>query len=430
MKRILLVNPPIYDFTAYDFWLKPLGMLTAASKFDSSVDIDLFDFLDRCSPMMRAPSSAGNFPFSRGPFPAKIIDKPEPFKDIPRYFRRFGIERYHFQRHLTVADPYDYVLIQTTMTYWYLGVKEVIDDVRYTHPKAKIVFGGLYASLLGDHAKKIGADIVIHNECLEPLGELVSDSNLFYQSPRWDLYPKLTSAVMTLTRGCPFRCTYCATPQTTGSFSIRSFDHCIADLQLLVSLGVKDVAFYDDSLLFQSEKLFVPFLNYIIENKIEINMHTPNALHARYITFDLARLMVKAGFKTFYIGFESSDEFFQQQTGSKVVSDHLTKAVDNLVMAGADPCHITAYEILGHPDTDLQQLESSIRFVNSLGIRVMLADFSPIPTTPDGERCRKYIDLDEPLNHNKTAFPIILLGDEKVNYFKNLCKSLNRSLQK
>jgi hypothetical protein len=24
--RILLVNPPIYDFSAYDFWLKPYGM--------------------------------------------------------------------------------------------------------------------------------------------------------------------------------------------------------------------------------------------------------------------------------------------------------------------------------------------------------------------------------------------------------------------
>jgi len=28
--RILLVNPPIYDFSAYDFWLKPYGMLRAA----------------------------------------------------------------------------------------------------------------------------------------------------------------------------------------------------------------------------------------------------------------------------------------------------------------------------------------------------------------------------------------------------------------
>ena len=25
--KILLVNPPIYDFAVYDFWMKPLGLL-------------------------------------------------------------------------------------------------------------------------------------------------------------------------------------------------------------------------------------------------------------------------------------------------------------------------------------------------------------------------------------------------------------------
>jgi hypothetical protein len=28
--KILLVNPPIYDFSAYDFWLKPYGLLRVA----------------------------------------------------------------------------------------------------------------------------------------------------------------------------------------------------------------------------------------------------------------------------------------------------------------------------------------------------------------------------------------------------------------
>ena len=31
--KILLVNPPIYDFTAYDFWLKPYDLLSIASEY-------------------------------------------------------------------------------------------------------------------------------------------------------------------------------------------------------------------------------------------------------------------------------------------------------------------------------------------------------------------------------------------------------------
>ncbi len=69
-----------------------------------------------------------------------------------------------------------------------------------------------------------------------------------------------------------------------------------------------------------------------------------------------------------------------------------------------------------------------MRFVNSLGIRGMLADFSPIPGTPDGEYCRRWVDMDEPLMHNKTAFPIILLGFDETNRLKDLQRRLNRSL--
>jgi len=59
----------------------------------------------------------------------------------------------------------------------------------------------------------------------------------------------------------------------------------------------------------------------------------------------------------------------------------------------------------------------------------MLADFSPIPGTPDGEFCRKYVDMNEPLMHNKTAFPIILLGNDRVNLLKDMCRKLNHNLR-
>jgi radical SAM superfamily enzyme YgiQ (UPF0313 family) len=182
--------------------------------------------------------------------------------------------------------------------------------------------------------------------------------------------------------------------------------------------------------LYQPQQILFPFLKAAIDNGISVNFHTPNALHARYMTAEVAKTMAHAGTKTFYLGFESRSEKFHKETGSsKVVSDELATAVEHLKTAGADPNLITAYEILGHPLGDVQQLEESMRFANSLGIRVMLSDFSPIPGTPDGELCRQYTDLDEPLNHNKTAFPIRFLGFDEVNYYKDLCRKLNRSLQ-
>ena len=57
--------------------------------------------------------------------------------------------------------------------------------------------------------------------------------------------------------------------------------------------------------------------------------------------------MVRAGFKTFFLGFESSDYQWQRKTGGKVYSEEFGAAVRVLREAGAPS--ITAYIIIGHP---------------------------------------------------------------------------------
>ena len=179
--------------------------------------------------------------------------------------------------------------------------------------------------------------------------------------------------------------------------------------------------------MFDAENHFVPFLEELIRQNIKVNRHSPNALNARFLTAEFAQLMVRAGFKTFYLGFESASAKWQQETGSKVSSDELASAVRCLLAAGAKLDSITAYQILGHPLSRIQQLEDSMRFVSSLGIRGMLADFSPIPGTPDGDYCSRYVDMSEPLFHNKTAFPIITMGFDETNRLKDLQRKLNRN---
>jgi radical SAM superfamily enzyme YgiQ (UPF0313 family) len=249
------------------------------------------------------------------------------------------------------------------------------------------------------------------------------------QPALWKVYETLKTGVLKLSDGCPFNCTYCTVPKVYSRFKARPPERSIAELELLVKLGAENIAFYDDALLFNSNKVLQPFLEQVLQQGISVNFHTPNGFHARFVTRQLANLMVSAGFKTFYLGFESKSSAWQKQTGSKVFSNELAGAVEHLLAAGAQAQNITAYQILGHPDSDIQQLEESLHFVNSLGIRGMLADFSPIPDTPDGKKAGKWVDMDEPLMHNKSAFPCILLGFDEVNRLKDLQIKLNRNLK-
>jgi radical SAM superfamily enzyme YgiQ (UPF0313 family) len=314
------------------------------------------------------------------------------------------------------------------MTYWYKGIQEVIEDVHNAWPKAKIILGGSYITLCYNHAQKLGADFLVRDSDLQPLWEYLNITPDMNQPALWEVYEKLNVGVLKLSDGCPFNCTYCSVPKVYGKFKARPMEHSLAELQLLAERGIKNIAFYDDALLFDAEKVLIPFLEEVLKRKIKVNFHTPNAINGRFITKELAELMVRAGFETFYLGFESASLQWQQRTGSKVSSNELAQAVGHLTAAGAEPTNITTYQILGHPHGDIQELESSMHFANTLGIRGMLADFSPIPGTPDGEYCRKWVDMDEPLFHNKTVFPNILLGFDETNRLKDLQRQLNRNV--
>jgi len=424
--RILLVNPPIYDFSAYDFWLKPYGMLRVAGFLRGQADFQLFDFLDRFDSQVPQGKYRSD-QWGRGEFYAEVIEKPTVFSGIKRHFKRFGLRRETFAKFLSQGQNFDYALLQTGMTYWYPGVLEVMEDIRAISPRTKIILGGVYATLCATHARALGADLVVEGLDLSPLWQFLSMPPDLDQLPLWDLYPRLTTGVLKLADGCPFRCTYCSVPQVYPMFHPRLLERSLVEAEFLVRAGVENIVFYDDALLFRPEKIIRLFLKELLRKQLSVTFHTPNALNARFISCGLAQLLIEAGFKNIYLGFESNAYAWQKKTGGKVYSEELARAVDHLIKAGADPKHLHAYIIVGHPMANDQQVEESIGFANRLGIRVMLSEFSPIPGTPDGELCRHRVNLDEPLSHNKTAYAIQSMGDAEVNRLKQLVRQLNRS---
>lgn len=419
MKRLLIVNPPIYDFTAYDFWLKPYGALTVAGYLQNQCEIEIFDFLEDQSTINE---------FGIGSFSGIIVDKPQIFSDIPRHYRRYGKPEKSFAELLKSSDKFDYILIQTVMTYWYPGYKEAIETAR-KYSNAKIILGGVYATLCTDHARSLKPDFVHTGTDLSTLFDYLNVSPDMSALPYWQGYEKTSTAVMKLTDGCPFNCSYCSVPQVYNGFQPRSADRARREFDSLSQSGVKNIAFYDDALIYKFDEVLKPFLECVIAQNTKINFHTPNALNARFITQEIADLMVAAGFKTFFIGYESTNPKWQRATGGKVYHEEFAHAVERLINAGADRHHITAYLILGHPQSNLQHVQQSMQDVNSLGVRSMLADYSPIPGTPDGEKCIKKLNLTDPLAQNKSAVPVWLYGFDEINRLKNICRKLNRNLQ-
>jgi radical SAM superfamily enzyme YgiQ (UPF0313 family) len=422
---ILLVNPWIHDFSAYDFWMKPLGLLYLGGILrKAGIQVSLLDCLDFSGQpidlniSLKPPSRKT---FGQGHFYKEIIPKPAHLQKVARHFRRYGIPPEVIQKILPRLPRPDLILMTSSMTYWYPGVLETIRFLKENIPGVPIFLGGIYATICFDHAKMhSGADRVLPGPwdqekmkiVLEDLGEsTVSAAEDFpsWPYPAFDLYRK-TPYVCILTRcGCPFSCTYCAVSKLSKGFQSRNPEAVIEEIGYWGShFGLSDFAFYDDALLIKPSEHILPILRGIIRQGIQCNFHTPNALHIQEIDEEVARFLWRAGFKTIRLGLETSNVAMQKETGGKVSNRDFQRAVKNLKKAGYAGNQIGVYLMAGLPGQRAKEMEESIAFVKDTGARPYLVEYSPIPGTALFEAAKKYSPFDiahEPLFQNNSLLP-------------------------
>jgi hypothetical protein len=425
-KRILLVNPWIHDFAAHDHWAKPMGLLYMASILRMmNYDISYLDCLclslDSCNcGGVAHPGRKGD---GRGSYPKEALPKPELLQGIPRRYRRYGYAPLFVTRALDRMEPPDLVLVTSFMTYWYPGVVETIRLIRSRLGSVPIVLGGIYATLCTDHAKRhSGADQVIAGDGVASLPFLLADifgdkpelplrdnglDGLPY--PAFDLLPFLDQVPILTSRGCPFRCTYCASHRLEPLFRRRDPSAVATEIGYWHDRhGIIDFSFYDDALLTDPQEMILPLLREIIRRKLPCRFHCPNGLHLRDVDDEMSRLLFQAGFRTLRFGFETLNEIRQRETGGKARSGDLERALRSLRKAGYREGEVGIYLLAGLPGQAVEEIEAGIEYVKGLGARPILAEYSPIPGTALWEQAAKaspYPIAREPLFHNNTLLP-------------------------
>lgn len=400
---ILLVNPWIVDFAAYDFWNKPVGLLSVGAALrDAGCEVRLLDCMDRYHPALAGDTAARALAAvparddGSGHFLKTILDKPEVLAAVPRRWGRYGLPL-DTVRGLIASQPVpDAVLVTSGMTYWYPGVQAVIACIRERHPGVPVLLGGVYATLCTEHARRwSGADRVIPGEGersgLEAVAEITglavdpsraADGEPF-PAPAQDLYPVLRSASLITSRGCPFRCPFCASHLLTGGgFRTRNPESVVREIEILFrQKGTVDFAFVDDALLFRKEEHFLPLLRLLAAQRLALRLHAPNGMHPSWIDAETAVWMRQTGFRTIRLSVETVNPDRLREMGGKVTAESLKEAVARFVEAGYSPAELGAYAIMGLPGQPIEETAETLAFVFSLGMRVSLAAFSPIPGT-------------------------------------------------
>ena len=399
MKRdtpnILLVNPWIHDFAAYDFWAKPIGLLTLASILrNHGFSITYLDCLDRFHPKM--PKTNPYARYGRGPYLKNLIRKPQGLEDVTRNFSRYGIKPDWLKEDLLSIPRPDLVLITSHMTYWYPGVQETIKLVKKVFPKTPIVLGGIYASLCYDHADNhCAADMIVAgqgtNQIIKIAGKYTGfevkpnfdpDDLDTYSYPAFDLQSQTAYIPLLTSIGCPFSCSYCASDFLNPKRMLKSPEYVLEEIQYWhKKYKIIDFVFYDDALLVDSDIHAVRIFEEIIKSGLKVRFHTPNAVHIRKISKQVAELMFKAGFATLRIGLETMAFKNKNRLDSKVTLSEFEDAVFCLKEAGFQKNQIGTYLLAGLPGQPISAVENSIKMVKQHDLTPILAYYTPIPHT-------------------------------------------------
>ena len=450
-KNILLINPWIYDVAAFDLWVKPIGLLTLASVLrNAGYQISLIDCLDRFHPALQAQPDIyppQNKKYGTGKFIRQKVKKPAILEDVHRYYCRYGLPISLFKQELEKLPAVDAILVTSGMTYWYDGPLKAIEIVKQALPGVPVILGGIYATLCREHAQQFsGADYVIAGPgesqilgLLDEIWGMQTDAVDHPETiddipwPAYDLYSHLESLPILTSRGCPFRCPFCASRILMPKFEQRDPLNVADEIEFYSkSYGIREFAFWDDALLINQKRHLSVILNQLLERGVRAHFHTPNGMHPRELDGDLAKLMAKSQFKTIRLSYESSDADRQKAMG-KVNDDELLRALDHLENAGIERSRIDVYVMMGLPFQTVDEISKTIEFVHRAGARITLTSYSPIPGTRDWELAKAYYQLSDeidPLLTNNSIFPLktTQMTAETFEGIKQLARSLNQKV--
>jgi hypothetical protein len=420
--HILLINPWIHDFAAYNLWSRPLGLLEIGGILrDTGFRVSLIDCVDAENFSVQTPYHPNVSHFGAGKLKRTPIEKPEILSDIPRRFCRYGITLEDFRQRLTTLPKPGLILVTSIMTYWYPGVRESIKILKEQFPETPIWLGGVYATLLPGHAwSACRPDRVFEGPFSH---ELLKEITSFLGKPDqpilpsvdlkgipfWEGYQTLRFLCIRTSHGCPFRCPYCASHLLNPRFIEQPIERLAEEVvRLHRRFKIQDFAFYDDALLINASTRLIPFLEDLLGRELPLRFHTPNGIHIRLITREIASLMKQSGFRTLRLSLETIHPGMLRRLGSKVTLEEFDRALEHLFTAGFTHDQIKVYLLVGLPGQTFKEVVSSAEAVMKRGVRPSLAEYSPIPGTALWEealRVSPYPLTKEPLTHNNILLP-------------------------
>jgi anaerobic magnesium-protoporphyrin IX monomethyl ester cyclase len=187
---------------------------------------------------------------------------------------------------------------------------------------------------------------------------------------------------MIATRGCPYGCTFCNTPQIWHRrWRPRSPKNVVDEIESLNrQYGVNEIHFEDESLT-TSVKWVLEFCQELKSRNLNVIWQTSNGVRAESITAESLDLMIASGCTQVTIAAESGSERILQDVIEKRLD--IGAVIRAAKLASQRNIFVASYFMLGLPDEKISDVFKSIKLAVRLAFygvdEVVFSVYSPLP---------------------------------------------------
>ncbi|MCL1865755.1 MAG: radical SAM protein [Spirochaetes bacterium] len=183
------------------------------------------------------------------------------------------------------------------------------------------------------------------------------------------------SAFIEMTRGCPYKCSYCFYSKNQNR--VRELPFSILLNVIKNKKEVKDI--YILSPAFETSKNFIQNLESLKKMNHNVTLHTE--IRAENISKDIANLMYEAGFRSLEVGLQSMNKNALSSVKRKTNPDKELTGIENLSNAGIN---LKIGIIPGLPDDDINSFLKTVDVLCNRGFEEFI-ELYPLMILPGTE---------------------------------------------